>query len=181
MATLRYVKSLAYCFVGLGVFNVLSQNNLVPRNINYLNSKTRFYRSLLLASSLAYPMFSKAKADSTLTQQALCTDLKTIDNAANLISKYCTTTLIACKDVGKLLYRGESVQLSGPHIIATGFDLIEEGTYANPVAVDFFRNSDSAMRERNLPISPSMGHLATSNPLEASKWGSLCSIWPLDK
>lgn len=93
---------------------------------------------------------------------------------------------VFCK--GKLIYRGES-SVSGMNavLMSSKSDLLLPSTYS-PVSVDFFDTLNVYMRQqvdtdevsRSKSIFPENGHLVTSDPMVASAWGGVVSIWPID-
>ena len=73
-------------------------------------------------------------------------------------------------------------------LMSSKSDLLLPSTYS-PVSVDFFNtlsvymhqqtaNADEQSRSRL--IFPENGHLVTSDPMAASAWGGVVSIWPID-
>ena len=56
-------------------------------------------------------------------------------------------------------------------------DLLVEGTYDDPSALEYFQCLEHQLRY--FPARPSTGHIATSDPMEAGKWGDVVSVWPL--
>lgn len=75
-------------------------------------------------------------------------------------------------------------------LMSTMSDLLLPSTYS-PVAADFFNtlntymhqqelNADILHSNRSTVIFPDNGHLATSDPMAASAWGGVVSIWPID-
>jgi len=75
----------------------------------------------------------------------------------------------------QFLYRGaEQAQASIRKEVP---DLLSPETYDSPAALSFFRDLESTLV--NEPVKPSNGHLATTSILDASKWGTAVSIWPM--
>jgi len=58
-------------------------------------------------------------------------------------------------------------------------DLLDSETYQSDDAAKYFQSLEEQMKARGLNIRPSNGHLATTCPKEASRWGDAASIWPL--
>jgi hypothetical protein len=77
-----------------------------------------------------------------------------------------------------------------PLLLSAPPDLLDPSTYRNPAAADFFQTISTALEQRTQQGSdisegryvatPRNGHLATPDILEASRWGPVVSIWPLD-
>lgn len=95
----------------------------------------------------------------------------------------CTVTPVSFRQsVSKtqhFLYRGGEIvsAKAAPKIANPEPDLLLEGTYDDSFALDYF-----ACLERELgtfPARPSTGHVATSDPSEAARWGEPVSVWPL--
>ncbi len=59
------------------------------------------------------------------------------------------------------------------------FDLLDPETYQSKNAAKYFQHLEEEMIARGMNIKPSNGHLATTCPKEASRWGDAASIWPL--
>ncbi len=89
----------------------------------------------------------------------------------------------AIRDTGCFLYRGEA---NDQAILWKPIpDLLLPETYGNdPFALEYFQCLENRLvREYTRPsfveAKPSTGHIATSNPEEAGKWGHVVSVWPL--
>eukprot|EP00980_Cylindrotheca_fusiformis_P011417 scaffold2644_cov129-Cylindrotheca_fusiformis.AAC.7 len=101
----------------------------------------------------------------------------TIADCADLI---CTMTPPSFRESVKMtqhfLYRGGDL-LSCPNIASADPDLLVEGTYEDITALAYFECLENELGA--FPARPSTGHVATSDPTEASKWGDPVSVWPL--
>ena len=153
-----------------------SANKNIPKRAGYRIKEELVRRTGILAlSSLALietNRLTKANAaDSVFNMQ--------IDTAAKIINQHCQVTLSAVKNTGRLIYRGEETSESKPLLYISKSDLLAADTY-NPTAANFFEFCSEAMEKSELPISPRRGHLATSDQAQASQWGPICSIWPID-
>ena len=84
----------------------------------------------------------------------------------------------AVSRTGRFLYRGES-SIDTFEIIAEEPDLLIPGTYDSPDALDYFRCLERRLSVSGTSAIPSRGHIATSDRIEAAKWGEPVSIWPL--
>ena len=60
-------------------------------------------------------------------------------------------------------------------------DLLLAETYDyDPAALEYFQKLEKSLTQRfGIIAKPSIGHIATSDPQEAGKWGNVVSIWPL--
>jgi hypothetical protein len=106
-----------------------------------------------------------------------------LQNAVDLI---CDSTPVSFRQAAlqaseSFLYRGEDEHLFGAQtaaILHPTPDLLVEGTYSDPEALQYFQRL-----EEKLPcecrVRPSTGHIGTSNPNEAARWGLPVSVWPL--
>ena len=103
-------------------------------------------------------------------------DSQSIDDWADLICSYTPSTFRQAIQLSRhFLYRGGSSQAIV--VEHPGPDLLTEGTYDDPKALEYF----TALEERlgNFPARPSTAHVATSDPVDAGKWGNVVSVWPL--
>jgi len=57
-------------------------------------------------------------------------------------------------------------------------DLLSLDTYGTKEAVDYFQSVESIL-EKEI-VKPSNGHLMTTSPKDAAKWGTAASIWPIN-
>jgi hypothetical protein len=129
----------------------------------------------------------------------------TVEETASFIKEHCTTILSAVQSTGRPLYRGETIfgeNRSGgqqkPVLMFPKPDLLSPATYDSPTAADFFTSFTEYMEKSgrsskdsgaaaaaaevsSTVVSARNGHLATPNVLDASKWGPVCSVWPLDR
>jgi hypothetical protein len=83
------------------------------------------------------------------------------------------------------LYRGTDDDDGGdykysPQIQHPEPDLLIPGTYYdNPAALDYFTCLEKRLLRSAVAARPSTGHVATSDPMEAGRWGPVVSVWPL--
>lgn len=81
------------------------------------------------------------------------------------------------------LYRGEEVSFSekdsAAYIINEPPDLLDPMTYQSTEASSYFQVLEHELTARGSSVKPSNGHLATTCPIEATRWGTAVSIWPL--
>lgn len=153
----------------------------------YFNNIKDVSSSLLLLSSII-PLKSIADTDKD------CQDINLeLSDIANIIKDNCKIVLNNARATGKLLYRGDGNSNRQKNILSGKVDSISKSkicnptpdllfpeTYDNsPLAVDYFKTLDAIMKDK-YPVSPSNGHIATSNVYDASDWGSVFSIWPFD-
>ena len=105
---------------------------------------------------------------------------QSITAVAEMIRIFSPTTLRASLETGNLLYRGEPNIGTTPALIYTAPDLLIPGTYASPLAIDYFKTLDEALSTRGVVARPSLSHLTTPVAMDASRWGPITSIWPLE-
>jgi hypothetical protein len=133
-------------------------------------------RAALVASS-AMGLVSYPPPPVTLEYQEL-----TLDTCADLI---CNLTPVSFRQSVRktqhFLYRGSEDDVlaspATPKVASPEPDLLIEGTYDDPLALDYFTCLESKLGAS--PVRPSTGHVATSDPGEAAKWGEPVSVWPL--
>lgn len=88
---------------------------------------------------------------------------------------------------GKFLYRGDEPGREcfswdrAIRICSPPPDLLQLETYGDAKALAYFQALEDrlAFRQKTFVAKPSNGHIATSDPLEAGRWGTVVSIWPL--
>lgn len=92
----------------------------------------------------------------------------------------------AVQETRNFLYRGADNDVEGGSYYLLQQpepDLLLPETYGNdPSAVKYFECLEARLgRSNNRPFQakPSNGHIATSDPTEAAKWGDIVSVWPL--
>jgi hypothetical protein len=102
----------------------------------------------------------------------------------------------AVQETNHFLYRGatETVlkQQQAALLLQPAPDLLFPETYDNdPMALAYFQcledrldqefdgNNRSSQQQSVVQAKPSTGHIATSNPEEAGKWGPVVSVWPI--
>ncbi len=59
------------------------------------------------------------------------------------------------------------------------FDLLDVETYGSDEAATYFQSLEVQMNANRLSIRPSNSHIGSTCPVEAAKWGTAVSIWPL--
>jgi len=80
-----------------------------------------------------------------------------------------------------------ALMIKRPLLLSSPPDLLDPAT-SGAAAADYFLAVSEAMeaaqrRQEKLPtvfVSPRTGHLATPDPVAASQWGPVASVWPLD-
>lgn len=102
------------------------------------------------------------------------------EEAAEFIKSNCTTILTATQSTGRLLYRGSTNGIDTAMLTETEFDLLNKETYSSPIVADYFKYLNIEI-QTNYMLTPSNGHLATSDIISASNWGQPVSVWPLDE
>ena len=150
-------------------------------------------RAALLASILSLP--SSPQKLLSINKVTLQEEDLLLDTVVDVICSYTPVDFReSIRKANNFLYRGSGKELkysylplddraklpSTPLLINNPEpDLLIEGTYDDPMAIDYFRCLED--RLGNFPARPSTGHIATSDPVEAGKWGRCVSIWPLGK
>ena len=93
--------------------------------------------------------------------------------AADFIQEHCQQMLSAARVRGKFLYRGETRSKDSHAFIATPTpDLFDPTTYSSYLATDYFRALNSSF-----PVH--RAHIGSASLLNAAKWGSVHSVWPI--
>ena len=149
-----------------------------------LLDRSRFLRSTsaVVSSCIMYPPIKSAHA--TAAASSYTQPLNSVREAVDVISASCNRRFLyncVASDYN-FLYHGldpeeavfPSVQTSKP------CDLLNPDTYASEEAASYFAALDRRMaKELKSPVLPSNGHLATTCPKAAGKWGVAASIWPI--
>eukprot|EP00559_Dactyliosolen_fragilissimus_P001290 CAMPEP_0184864762 /NCGR_PEP_ID=MMETSP0580-20130426/16019_1 /TAXON_ID=1118495 /ORGANISM="Dactyliosolen fragilissimus" /LENGTH=271 /DNA_ID=CAMNT_0027363679 /DNA_START=1 /DNA_END=813 /DNA_ORIENTATION=+ len=130
----------------------------------------------------------------------------TLEDSISLIQRETAEEyLLAVKNTGKFLYRGEDDNVEDPlfssnlfqfqkkfpaRICSPAPDLLLPNTYNDEHALSFFQNLESRIMENinnnknnttnsNIIAKPSNGHIATPSKSDAALWGPIVSVWPL--
>lgn len=82
----------------------------------------------------------------------------------------------AVRQSSSFLYRGEDLQQ--PLILHPDPDLLTEGTYSDPLALEYFTCLENRLQS-SVAAKPSTGHIGTANFNDAAQWGGVVSVWPL--
>ena len=117
-------------------------------------------------------------------------NMNTTKEIAQYINKYANQHFLrAVIDSDfNFLYRGLSPDAnrqllgknrSGLVITDEPFDLLDVETYGSNAAASYFQSLEVQMNANGLSIRPSNSHMGSTCPLEAAKWGTAVSIWPL--
>ena len=117
-------------------------------------------------------------------------DLSTTKEAAQYIKKYANQHFLrsVIESDYNFLYRGLSPDANkqlvdenscGLVIKDEPFDLLDNETYGSTAAASYFQSLEVQMNANGLSIRPSNSHMGTTCPLEAAKWGTAVSIWPI--
>jgi len=85
----------------------------------------------------------------------------------------------AIQETNHFLYRGaEGKDLWG--VQQPKSDLLSLDTYDEDAALIYFERLEKQLSVNHRWVAcPSNGHIATSNPEEAGRWGAVVSVWPL--
>jgi hypothetical protein len=168
------VYLLCICSCGLSSPRVQS---LKSSHISTLNGVLR--NSLALGSAFLAPQLTTAAVTSGAAvagQTSAQPSFESVEATAKFIRSYCPTILKAARESGLLLYRGEN-SVKGKHslLIQSKSDLTDPKTYDSFAAADYF----TSFSHYTSGIFDS-GLIATSQSMDASAWGPVASIWPLD-
>ncbi len=130
-------------------------------------------------------------------------EIKSVQEAAAIITKYCTKSLDISRRTGRILYRGTSAtqglserklsigknsldySISSNKITVDSprGDLVNENTYSNPLSTDYFialnKEFPLVYKEGDF-VTLENGHLATTDTQLASLWGPVVAIFPFD-
>jgi len=188
------------CLLLLILVVVVRSSNKRPHSFadklrEVLSRRATSVASLFLLSSPSLSIASTSTGASTTAAAAQVTSVQfsNLDESAEFIQKHCTKILQAARQSGKLLYRGEpSLKGLSAALISSDGDLLDVDTYnerkldandASPQAkfgslvANYFESLDAAITSSP---KPSTSHLATGSIMEASKWGPVASVWPVD-
>jgi hypothetical protein len=112
--------------------------------------------------------------------------LQSTEELSAYIQQNCNQRFLQCVKASdyNFLYRGEVIKRSqderiSAFIIKEPSDLLDERTYQSTEAAAYFRQLENELSLRGSKVKPSNGHIATTCPKEAAKWGTAVSIWPL--
>lgn len=110
-------------------------------------------------------------------------NLSTTKEVAQYIKKYANQYFLSSviESDYNFLYRGQLVDKNSCGIIIKDepFDLLDVDTYGSIEAASYFQSLEVQMNANGLSIRPSNSHMGTTCPLEAAKWGTAVSIWPI--
>lgn len=129
------------------------------------------------------PFIAPVKTDAHIEQLSF----SSIEEVAQFIRRNCNSSYLqSVRSSGyNFMYRGECINLPSQikNIPAFNmnvpFDLLDSDTYQSTEAASFFRRLDNRLTDQGSNVKPSNGHLATTCPKEAAKWGTAVSIWPI--
>ena len=117
--------------------------------------------------------------------------ISSVKDIAHYIILNCNQSYLRSVRLSKynFLYRGEDIKSrSSKHykrstmifdIINDPSDLLDDRTYESKEAVKYFQQLERILSASGSDVKPSNGHIGTTCPKEASKWGTAVSIWPL--
>mmetsp|Transcript_9869 Transcript_9869/g.17823 ORF Transcript_9869/g.17823 Transcript_9869/m.17823 type:complete len:295 (-) Transcript_9869:1292-2176(-) len=144
------------------------------------------WQTSLSSLVLPYSIISPAYADEKIPSLPIISTRE----AAHYIHRYSNPEFVSSvvKSNYNFLYRGLSVDeseavvrnnLAAIMVKDEPHDLLDPDTYQSNEAVSYFRSLEKDMIANGLSIKPSNGHIATTCPKEAARWGAAVSIWPL--
>lgn len=162
------------------VFSVKEVSRVTSPRDMYYSTFNRVIK-FSICSSL---FISKSQASiPTINPSDSMFSMETVEDTAKFIRNHCKTMYANVKSSGKLLYRGENIFKDNkiPGLLCTPSDLLSPSAYENPVTADFFKYVNLALHQNNQStVFPDEAHIASPDPMIASQWGPVCSIWPLD-
>jgi hypothetical protein len=165
---------------------VSSYNIIIPTTHKIFKSRRKFIIST--TASILSPLVVP------LTDQIACAAeehcMNTTKEIAQFIKKHTNQNFLrsVVESEYNFLYRGLSpnankqlVTESKSALVITDepFDLLEVETYGSDAAATYFQSLEVQMNANRLSIRPSNSHIGSTCPLEAAKWGTAVSIWPL--
>ena len=157
---------------------------LVDRG-NFLSSSAAIVSYLILP-----PRERASAAGSAPPQQGIgnvhvdIQPLRSVREAVGMISTSCNRRFlynVVASDYNFLYHGLDPEEATTPSIMASKpCDLLNPETYGSEMAAAYFAALDKRMAEElKSPVLPSNGHLATTCPKAAGKWGVAASIWPI--
>ncbi len=160
-------------------YNLLPQRSVHNGRSSILNNKSRreFIAFATMMPSLLMPLiYQNAYAADDL-------NLGTTKEVAQYIKKYANQYFLrsVIESDYNFLYRGQLVDKNSCGIVIKDepFDLLDVDTYGSIEAASYFQSLEVQMNANGLSIRPSNSHMGTTCPLEAAKWGTAVSIWPI--
>lgn len=192
------INSIIYILATLRHHSVFSYNTLPRhRNVRYdydgrswspLKSRRKFiiYTTTSILSPLTIPLVDR----NACAVEEEYYNINTTKEIAQYINKYANQHFLrsVIESDFNFLYRGLSPDAdrqlvdknsSGLVITDEPFDLLDVETYGSTAAASYFQSLEVQMNANRLSIRPSNSHIGSTCPLEAAKWGTAVSIWPL--
>ena len=158
-------------------YNLLPQRSVHDGRSSTLKSRREFIAFTSMMPSLLVPL---------VDQNAYAADdlnLSTTKEVAQYIKKYANQYFLSSviESDYNFLYRGQLVDKNSCGIVIKDepFDLLDVDTYGSIEAASYFQSLEVQMNANGLSIRPSNSHMGTTCPLEAAKWGTAVSIWPI--
>ena len=155
---------------------VASESSYSGKPISSKESISSHARRALTTASSASMTFAAGYLGSKSVSAADAPGFESVESTASFIRSHCKSILTAVRDSGNLLYRGEKLVKRKPIILQSFSDLQDPKTYNSFAAADYF-----TFFLDNFTVEQFGGaHIGTSSAMEASVWGPVASIWPLD-
>lgn len=174
---------------------VSSYNNIIPtthrRNVRYERRILKSRRKFIIITTTA--ILSPLLVPLTSDQNAYASEdhyMNTTKEIAQYIKKNTNQNFLrsVMESDYNFLYRGLSpnankqlVTENKRALVITDepFDLLDVETYGSDEAATYFQSLEVQMNANRLSIMPSNSHIGSTCPIEAAKWGTAVSIWPL--
>ncbi len=192
------ISSIIFIIASLRHHSVFSYNALPHhRNVRYdcdgrswspLKSRRKFI--IFTTTSILSPLTMPLVDQNACAIEEEHYNMKTTKEIAQYINKYANQHFLRAviESDFNFLYRGLSPDAnrqlvdknrSGLVITDEPFDLLDVETYGSNAAASYFQSLEVQMNANGLSIRPSNSHMGSTCPLEAAKWGTAASIWPL--
>ena len=118
------------------------------------------------------------------TEANIIQPLESVREAVDFIGTSCNKRFlysVVASDYNFLYHGLDPQEATEPSImVSKPCDLLNPETYDSEEAAAYFAQLDQRMaRKLKSPVRPSNGHLATTCPKTAGKWGVAASIWPI--
>ena len=160
-------------------YNLLPQRSVHNgKRGSTLKSRREFIAFTTMMPSLLMPLIYQEDA-----YAADELNLSTTKEVAQYIKKYANQYFLrsVIESDYNFLYRGQLVDKNSCGIVIKDepFDLLDVDTYGSIAAASYFQSLEVQMNANGLSIRPSNSHMGTTCPLEAAKWGTAVSIWPI--
>lgn len=180
----------AVCFLVIGVISpsIGFQSLSHRRRVHMHNTRTSelplfIFSRRNVIKEIVVPFIAPVKTDTHIEQLSF----SSVRELAQFIELNCNSRYLqSVRSSGyNFMYRGEYINLPSRmssilvYSMNEPSDLLSSNTYQSKEAAHFFRLLDNKLTVQGSNVKPSNGHLATTCPEEAAKWGTALSIWPI--